>query len=860
MAVSHYNGSRIAVASTTGVVWSMVQLLDNGSLGSAGITTEHWVGDVVGPTPGTNLDLTTTGGVADRAIAVHEVGGLRPVWPVDQEAQANAQASPGTTGVTGLPIHAESYFFGALGGASSDASTIPNAPNNGFAQQEEAIGPNANTAIGHRVTTFDKTVSAAEQATSDLTYSGFTRWAGLMTTLRGDAEPAKPIQLVQKTQGNLVTNPDTITLDDLPQDGNTLLLLVSLDGGESVTGITQVGVSSWVKDVAISHGGNTIRTEIWRSTAVASAVKDVVVSTTGTGNAVVFVQEYSGVLEAVLSQTPLEQVASNEGNGASITSGLTGKLESNDQLLISMVGQLDTSADMQNAPGYLREQQAANAAITAAVFRNDESFHTVAYQLSAAGGSGDWAACIATYRNATGDSAEGPAIQMQTAEANQGGSTSLVTSGTFQSFVKLSGTGVFSDGHRYLLLASARFRKDDQFMGVRINISGAGFDECDCDPPSGLFGMWAASRVATLSAADTVSVDLRKSGGGVDGVLAQLNLVAIDLDTVNLFEGRDWHHAEDAVAIADMDSDFTANVGATLRLPVDGVSSYVVIAHGRLESDNDTPTDAEVAMRLHDTTGDVTLAQGGWHLKTDSTVAHRGINLMAVLDAPAAGDIDLAVQMIGGDEWDHLDSSITVLRLEQFFSAGFDQSAPEATPGPLMPPTAGHLLSQAQFSYQPDSSGTILTMAYAEADNADNDANGIGTQAQFPGLPRSLWDTEDTTLGNNIGSDETVVGNYDSNNDETRIPTFGVSLREGVPGGPGTAEIFNGAQETGNPLLNRTALVCLGSRTSPVPPQTPAPTPVDAPVPAQALVEKPDGQHESEALANMLEQFKPGAS
>jgi hypothetical protein len=827
LAISHYNASRVTRINTGGVVWTLIQLLDTGSFGSLGTTTEHWIGDVVGSSPGTNLDIFTSGGFADRAIAVHEVSGLREIWPADKLSQADAQASPITTGSTGLPLNPDSYFFGAAGGADSSVTTIPGAPSNGFTKREEEIGPNANTNIGHRITTFDKIVSAQEAASSSLAYAGFTRWAALMSTLRADTEPTKPIQLVQKKSASIASNPDTVTLDAAPQNGNTLLLFVAVDLNQQVTSIVQSGVQ-WSLDAAVTHGNNNIRVEIWRATPASAASADIEITFSGSNNANVFVHEYSGVLEAVLSQDPLDQTATNTGAGAAVSTGQTAAVDSKDELVVGVMAQLNAASDFQEAFGFFREDQGSNSFITQAVFRQDESFPTLQYEIQADSDvSGDWAAAIATYRNAVSATAGGPPMDYYSADRNQSGTSDPISSTSFASFAY--------DLGRYKPHASG---------------------------PTGFNEMWATNRVLELGSADSVDVEVRRSSGN-NGVLREVNLVIIDLDSINFFAGRDWFHEEDATAIVDMDATFANNVGATMRFRPDGVSNYLVIGHARMSAAGPTPVAAENAARLRDVTNAVTLAQGGWHKSLVTDVVTHGINVMAVLEAPSEADLDLAIEMIGGGAsgWDHDDSSITVIRLDQFFSVGFDQAAPNTTPGFTMPPSAGHIDAQALFPYEPDLDREIVTLVYAEADNVADDFQGMASQAQFPGVvgERSLWDTENTTLGNVVSNNETVVGNYDTNNTETRIPTFGVSRRTGIPPIPDTAQLFNGTHSGGASVLKRVVLVCFGKQTAPIPSQDPSPDPLPAPTATTVLTEKPDGTHVEEAFENQLEQFKPGS-
>lgn len=241
------------------------------------------------------------------------------------------------------------------------------------------------------------------------------------------------------------------------------------------------------------------------------------------------------------------------------------------------------------------------------------------------------------------------------------------------------------------------------------------------------------------------------------------------------------------------------------------------------------------------------------------------MNVMAVV-RPPAGTEHYQIRCVGGtsvppDGWDHVDSSIVALRLEQFAAHGYGQDLElnQVGPGNRLPPTAGAVDAQASFVFEPDTLGEMVTMAFTQADNSLDDTLGIGSQARFPGISgsdRSLWDTENATLGGTVQQEET--NNGDSNGGAfARIPTWGVSHRTGVTPAPGTVEWFN-AGRTGNASqIDRVSIVSIGKRTAPAPFQTPAPTPVPPPQASQPLQEKAPGVHEQEAFDNQLEQFKP---
>lgn len=860
LAISHYDTSQITKLETDGVVWTPIQTRSTGALGATGTMTEQWLGDVVGPSVGTNLDITVSGGVADRAVAVHEVSGLRDIWPVDKLASLDASASPADTGLASLGEGLDSYMFGALGGADSSATTDPGAPSNGFTLREEVVGPNANQSIGHRVTTFDKIVSAKELARSQLSYSGFTRWAGMVASLRGDTEAQKPIERVPGTQlnGSVTTLVNPFTLPVSPTSGNTLLMAAGVSQGRAIQSISQPGVA-WVRDMVSVNGSE--RTEIWRGTVSNGAATSgsIIMDSFGSTSGGFIIEEHTGSLS-------FDQVASSTGSGSVVGTGVTAAIESSDQLVFGVMNLAASGFDYQEAQGYLRAGQNAHAAGVLAVFINNESFLGEAYEVqSNTHTSGVWASAVVTYKSNVPDVVPGPSMAYYGDEHNQSGTTDTVSSTSYASFASV-GPSQFVSGNRHLIIACARVSGPGAGrIGLKLDISGQESDEGIYRP--GITNQtWTVCRVAALDEADTVSVQAKRIDGP-NSTLLEVNLVVIDLDSVNFFEGRDWSHIESTTAIQDMDATFGNNVGASMRFRPDGDSDYLVIAHARMTDTVNTLVSAENVMRLRDLTNAATLAQAGWHSSVAGGVLTHSINAMAVLESPAESDLDFGIEMIGGgpglpgnEAWGHLDSSLTVIRLGQFFSAGFNQATPGNTPDDIMPPSVGHVDPQAFFPYTPDEDGEIITLAYAESDNVASDISGIATQAQFVGASRSLWDTENVTLGNVVDVIETVTGNYDTNDSDTRIPTFGVSRRTGFPSIPDTAKMFNGALTGAASLLNRAVMVCFGKKTATIPSQTPAPTPVTPPAVVNTLQEKADGVHEAEALDNLIEQFKPGVT
>ena len=136
-----------------------------------------------------------------------------------------------------------------------------------------------------------------------------------------------------------------------------------------------------------------------------------------------------------------------------------------------------------------------------------------------------------------------------------------------------------------------------------------------------------------------------------------------------------------------------------------------------------TPVSYENVFRIQDQTNAITLAQGGWHKANAPDINSRAYNIMGILEAPPASNIDLAVEMIGGGPgapgtpgWEHIDSSITVIRLEAFFSSGFDAdpSLNQASPGDIA-------LVRFDFNIIPQFANTTVEVALIWATRDSND-------------------------------------------------------------------------------------------------------------------------------------------
>lgn len=871
LSISHFSQATITRLTQPGVVWSRLAEDSEPSVSGLGTKGEIWHGDVVGPTPTATVTMAVSSDSSgdSAAVAVHEVSGLKSVWPFEGSSALADLVSPMDTESAGLNIFNDAYLFGAACGSSSDVASIPAAPGNGLTGPvEDVIGTNGNINTAHRCTTAEKIVSVRGDARTSWAYAGFVRWAALVGSWSGDTAPAQDINLVQQKDGSGAGVASLqLVMNSAPAALNTMILAVATGSPGTVIGVSQTNVI-WVLDKTEVNASN-VSADIWRSDTIgATPGSTVTITLSGAADIVASVQEYSGILKASSVATPIDQVAGAQGGSDPVRSGQTAVLTTKNAMVFASLAHSNAAADHQNSFGYLRVHQTLGGAVVGASFMANQVFEAFQYESQSEGGvSGNWAGAIVAYKSENIQTPPGMPLNVYSAESNQGGTISIVSSGTTPVDSGAVAGGNFVDGHRHLLLACARGSSSGR-MGWRLNVTGVAYDESKHLPFSGTSPrneMWGTNRLLTLSSTDDVKLESIWHGGNA-GLARQTNLVIIDLDSGNFFKGRDWEHDENSTLISEMDSVFANNVGSTLRFQSDGVSAYLVIGHAMLSASTLTSITAEMAMQLWDDTNSAELGKAGWQRWLNNDGRNIAMNCMAVI-TPPAGTQDLSIRCVGGtvtppDGWDHQDSSITVLRLNQLVSSGYDQnlSLGQVSPGDIMPSGVQSVDPQAAFVYQPDVLGQMVTMAFSQADNSADDDEGLASQARFKNLNisnRTVWDTADTTLGNIVGSSETNNGSGAGGSVVTRIPTWGVSHRSGVIPSPATVSWHNGGLTGNASVVDRISIVSFGLQTVPAPPQTPAPAPVTPPQVQQVLVEKPPGTHEAEALDKQLEQFKP---
>jgi hypothetical protein len=690
-----------------------------------------------------------------------------------------------------------------------------------------------------------------------MTFTGSDRWAAIMGTFRDDTL-TKPVQLLQKASAAFVAGSANVSLPSPTGSGNTLLLAIMVAGNTPATALVQTGFT-WVKDKDITHGSNTVRVEIWRASDTPPGSSASLTVTAAGAQGGVFLYEYSGLL----NEDPIDQSRATSGSGNPALTGITGALTKSDDLLFSVMGFTDNAADFQKMTGFYREDQDNFSAsgVTGAVLINNESFKGLQYQGSSeTAGTGDFAGAIVAYKNDSADPPEqGTTVAMFYDEDNQDGTADVFTNTSFQDALTVIPTVGRS---KYLVICTARFSSTSSEVlefQLKIGSSQVGFGRHL--PLSGIPQTFGSMLIHDAGyPLDAYTFTRRVTAGVGSGSLRQASMLAIKLDSINLFEGRDWLTDVNESDIANLSNNFADNQVASVRLRPDGTSSYIVLGHAELAADTNVPTANEGSMRIRDRTNNVTLATCGWHKERFTDSFQHPMVVMAILDTPTDSNIELGVECIGGggaNAWDHKRSAIVVLRLEAFHKNAFGKSSPRTSSiGGIMQPTTGADDAELVVPFEADDSGDIICMAYGQCDNTADETKSLANKAQYPGLvgDRSLQDSETATEGGAVIARDTNAGTYDINNTNTRIPLFQVTKRNVEKIAEQDAELFFGSYSGPSAVLEETAMALISPAAAAILPQ-PVEPPVDPPVVVDVLEEKDD--HEEEALANLLEQFKP---
>ena len=866
-AVSHSESGTITLEQA-GVAWTLVTETSL-STGRQGNEAQLWLGDVVGPTTSDVIDIPFTSSDTEEhiAICVHEVSGLREIWPFDEESTttniiANDFAFSGSAGLNNFD---DAYFFAFYTNNEASATSEPTAPVlNGFVEVESQRGTDPNTSDAHRCVTAEKIVTSKEfcETRWGLDPSAWPRivCTSSIFTSEGDTPPT---QLVQQKEAQVVASSSLqVVLDNHPTEGNALLLSLSASQALGVITLTQTGVN-WV--LAAQQASTSVETRIYYAVPTGGTISDTLdISWSLSRDVVASLQEYSGVVVPVL----VDQTQTSSGTNDPMTSGVTAALTESNQLVFASFAHQTVTAKIQKTPGFLRTHHVDTGTMVAASFRFDRALKPNTYECQAeANASGDWAGAVVTFKTTSGAVQSGDLVSFYTAEAHQDGTETTVDIGSPNADLATIPAATLTNGEKHVAFLTTRFRGNlDGYSRVLSVIGGSTERNAEVWPlyraPEARGEMFGDIQIG-MEAGEEVKIRAEYiSNQAVD--YKQTNIVAMSLD--KLAENNDWLYREDTTLLSQMSNNFADNVGAQLRIRADGDSTYLVIANGVLVTVGSiTAVNADMAIQLWDHSNSAELARAGWQKEEAAGSRRRSMNIMAVVKPPV-GIHRYQVRCIGGglpsnQSWDHESSRIFVLKISRFASWSFDQNLSldqvaerlQFTPSPEPAQPSGG------FVYLPDETKRMVSFVFTQIDATSNELVGIGTKATFPdvGSDRSIWDTDDTVNGGLVTPENTHCGSNLSGNDFTRIPTFAASVRNASRREQGTVQLYNVRENNvAEPVINRYSIVTIGALLNPPDSQSPAPTPTLPPELQSSLTEKEDGVHVEEGLSNLIEQFK----
>lgn len=210
------------------------------------------------------------------------------------------------------------------------------------------------------------------------------------------------LQSATGNTGTAAATTMTVTLGNTPQNGNTLIAVISgrTTTADNVSTITQSGVT-WVKAVSRANTTDT-NTEIWYTTAINNAGTTITITQELARSAAV-IMEYSGLLYAA----PLDRTASNanSSNSSSASTGTTVTTTSGPQLWIGGIGLRSSGFTLSSITNSFSEID--NAFSTNATAANNARVYALERRVTAAGAastggtisaSSRYSGAIATFR------------------------------------------------------------------------------------------------------------------------------------------------------------------------------------------------------------------------------------------------------------------------------------------------------------------------------------------------------------------------------------------------------------------------------------------------------------------------------
>ena len=209
-----------------------------------------------------------------------------------------------------------------------------------------------------------------------------------------------------------------ITLDSNVTAGNLLTAQVSVYNTLNTAICTVTGGGTWNTHVSNQNGANSVHiASAENATGGATTVTITITGSIGDRYVTAVVEEWSGVPTTGV----FDVSASNTGTGTSVTTGTTAAKAQNNELVLALVGCAGDNAAVMTgfSTSYLLNNSASFQSI-GACYKSVNASGTESASVTL-GGSEDWAAAIATFKEASGGTPVGQVAETDAAQPMSAG-------------------------------------------------------------------------------------------------------------------------------------------------------------------------------------------------------------------------------------------------------------------------------------------------------------------------------------------------------------------------------------------------------------------------------------------------------
>jgi hypothetical protein len=189
------------------------------------------------------------------------------------------------------------------------------------------------------------------------------------------------------------TSTITVTLASVPTNGDNLYACIAVEGtGQTVSSISQSGVSNWTKVVSIIDSGDQADAELWKAEGVSGASTTVTITLTGAPayGARANVLEYSG-----LASNGTDKTASSSGQSSSAVTGTTTTTSHANELWLGMTASYSTGTSNPTNGFTLIDGSGTGATVCSVLEKIVSTTGTAGSGVSC--NDNHWAGCIATF-------------------------------------------------------------------------------------------------------------------------------------------------------------------------------------------------------------------------------------------------------------------------------------------------------------------------------------------------------------------------------------------------------------------------------------------------------------------------------